>query len=105
MDTLTTDDLFDASWLPDTMPDIPDPSPEEAAMVATLMDQAKDLMAAKAKQRALRRKKEDPTGSPSEKISIRIPRALLGLLREQAALAGMPYQTFIKTKLHNAATT
>lgn len=103
MDTLNTDDLFDTSWLPDTMPDIPAPSPEEAAMVAILMDQAKDLMAAKGKQRALRRKNEGPTGSPSEKISIRIPRALLGLLREQAALAGMPYQTFIKAMLHDVA--
>lgn len=104
MDTLNADDLFDASWLHDTMPEIPDPSPEEAAMVATLMDQAKASMAAKAKQRALRRKKEDPTGSPSEKISIRIPRPLLGLLREQAALVGMPYQRFIKTMLHDVAT-
>lgn len=103
MDTLTTDDLFDTSWLPDTMPEIPDPSPEEAAMVATLMDQAKATMGANAKQRALRRKKEDPISSPSEKISIRIPRALLGLLREQAALAGMPYQTFIKAMLHDVA--
>lgn len=104
MDTLNTDNLLDASWLPDTMPDIPDPSPEEAALVTALMDQAKALMAAKATQRALRRKKEDPTGSPSEKISIRIPRPLLGLLREQAALAGMPYQTFIKIMLHDQAT-
>jgi len=104
MDTLNTDDLFDASWLPDTMPDIPDPSPEEAAMVAALMDEAKASMAAKAKLRALRRKKEDPASSPSEKISIRIPRALLGLLRKQAALAGMPYQTFINTVLHDQAT-
>lgn len=101
---MDTDLMQDTSWLDETMPDIPDPSPEEAAMVATLMDQAKASMAAKAKLRALRRKKEDPTCSPSEKISIRIPRPLLGLLREQAALAGMPYQTFIKTMLHNVAT-
>lgn len=105
MHTLDTNDMIDTSWLDDTMPEIPDPSPEEAVMVATLMDQAKALMAAKAHQRASRRKKEDPTTGPSEKISIRIPRALLGLLREQAALAGMPYQTFLKTMLHNAATT
>jgi len=104
MDTLNTDDLFDTSWLPDTMPEIPDPSPEDAAMVAALMEEAKALMAAKAKLRASRRKKEDPASSPSEKISIRIPRALLGLLREQAALAGMPYQTFINTMLHDQAT-
>lgn len=103
MDTLNTDDLFDTSWLPESMPEIPDASPEDAAMVAALMEEAKASMAAKAKLRALRRKKEDPASSPSEKISIRIPRALLGLLREQAALAGMPYQTLIKAILHNSA--
>ncbi len=73
-------------------------------MVTALMDQAKALMAAKAQLRASRRKKEDPTTGPSEKISIRIPRGLLGLLRERAALAGMPYQTFINTMLHDQAT-
>lgn len=95
MDALNTDDLFDTSWLPETMPEIPDPSPEEAAMVATLMDQAKALMAAKAKLRALRRKKEDPTAGPSEKISIRIPRAILDLVKAQAGLRGLGYQTHL----------
>lgn len=101
MDTPDTDDLWDASWLPDAMPDIPGPTPEEAAMVAALVGQAKATMAAKAQLRASRRKKEDPAAGPSEKISIRIPRPLLGLLREQAAQAGMPYQTFTKLMLHD----
>lgn len=95
MDTLNSDDLFDASWLPDTMPDIPEPLPEEAAMIATLMDQTKTLMAAKAKLRASRRKKEDPTAGPSEKISIRIPRAILDLVKAQAGLRGLGYQTHL----------
>ena len=101
MDTLNSDDLFDASWLDDTMPDIPDLAPEEAAMVERVVARAMAMKNAKPKPT---RKRGDPTGSPSEKISIRIPRPLLGLLREQAALAGMPYQTFIKTMLHDQAT-
>lgn len=101
MDTPSTDNLFDTSWLDDTMPEIPDLAPEDAAMVDRIVARAMAMQNAKPKPR---RKKEDPAGSPSEKISIRLPRALLGLLREQAALAGMPYQTFIKTMLHDQAT-
>lgn len=100
MDTLNTDDLFDASWLDDTMPDIPELAPEDAAMLERVVAYA--VAQHKAKPKRVR-KKEAPAASPSEKISIRIPRPLLGLLREQAALAGMPYQTFIKTMLHDQA--
>ena len=97
---MDADMMLDTSWLDNTMPDIPDLAPEEAAMVERVVARAMAMKNAKPKPT---RKREDPTGSPSEKISIRIPRALLGLLREQAALAGMPYQTFIKTMLHDVA--
>lgn len=103
MDTLNTDDLFNTSWLPESMPEIPDASPEEAAMLAALMDQAKASMAAKAKLRALRRKKEDLTAGPSQKISIRIPRAILDLLKAQAALRGLPYQTYLNHLIYEGA--
>lgn len=96
------DDLMqDTSWLDDAMPDIPDLTPEDAAMVDRVVARAVAMKNAKPKPM---RKKEDPAASPSEKISIRMPRPLLTLLREQAALAGMPYQTFIKTVLHDQAT-
>lgn len=104
MDTLNTDDLFDTSWLDDTPLDMPEISPEEEALVTAMMEQAKAVIAAKAQLLASRRKKEDNHAGPSEKISIRIPRPLMKLLREGAALAGMPYQTFINLTLHNAAT-
>lgn len=104
MDTLNTDDLFDTSWLDDAMPDIPELPPEDAAMVAAMMEQAKAEMAAKAKLRALRRKKEDLAAGPSEKISIRIPRPILDLLKAQAALRGLPYQTYLNHLLLTAAT-
>lgn len=104
MDTITEHDLFDTSGLDLTMPDIPDLSPDDETMVAALMNQAKAKMSAKAQLRASRRKMEDPTSGPSQKISIRLPRPLLGLLREQAALVGMPYQTYMNMMLHDAAT-
>lgn len=97
---MDTDLMLDTSWLDDAMPDIPDLAPEDAAMVERVVARAMAMKNAKPKPT---RKREDPAGSPSEKISIRIPRSLLDLLREQAALAGMPYQTFIKTMLHEVA--
>lgn len=104
MDTLSADDLLDISWLDEDMPEIPDSSPEEVAIVATLMDQAKALMTAKAKLRALKRKKEDLSAGPSKKISIRIPHPVLDLLKAQAAMRGVPYQTYLNHLLLTAAT-
>lgn len=104
MDTLISDDLFDTSWLDDAMPDIPELAPEEVAMVEAMMEQAKAEMAAKAKLRALRRKKEDLAAGPSQKITIRIPRVILDLLKTQAALRGLPYQTHLNHLLLTAAT-
>lgn len=104
MDTLSTDDLFDTSWLDETMPDIPELPPEDAAMVEAMMEKAKAGMAAKANLRALKRKKEDLAAGPSQKISIRIPRPILDLLKTQAALRGLPYQTYLNHLLLNAVT-
>ena len=104
MDTLNSDDLFDTSWLDENMPDIPELPPEELAMVEAMMERAKAETAAKAKLRALRRKKEDLAVGPSEKITIRIPRAILDLLKTQAALRGLPYQTHLNHLLLSAAT-
>lgn len=98
MHTTDTEDLLDASWLPDNLPEIPDLSPEDTEMVERFV-----AYAVARKNAQSRRKKEDPINSPSEKISIRIPKSLLGFLREQAALAGVPYQTFIKMKLYEEA--
>lgn len=104
MDTLNTDDLFDTSWLDEAMPDMPELPPEDVAMVAAMMEQAKAERAAKAKLRALRRKKEKLAAGPSEKITIRIPRPILDLLKAQAALRGVPYQTHVNHLLLTAAT-
>lgn len=62
-------------------------------------------IAAKAKLRASRRKKEDLAAGPSQKISIRIPRFILDLLKQQAQLRGLPYQTYINILLYEGATT
>jgi predicted DNA binding CopG/RHH family protein len=62
------------------------------------------MVAEKALQRASQRKKKESATSPSQKISIRLPKPLLDLLREQAAQYGTPYQTFIKTILYDIAT-
>lgn len=78
-------------------------TPDEEALVSSLVEKAKAITAAKAQLCASRRKREDLTNSPSQKISIRIPRPLLNLLRDQAADLGVPYQTYIKVLLHNAA--
>jgi len=104
MDTLKSDDLFDTSWLDENMLEIPELPPEELAMVEAMKEQTKAEMAAKAKLRALRRKKEDLAAGPSEKISIRIPRPILDLLKTQAALRGLPYQTYLNHLLLTAAT-
>lgn len=106
MDTLNpfgTDYLDDPSWLDTSMPEMPPLSPDEEAMLILVQSVAKTMVEAKAKQRASRRKKEEPASSQSQKISIRLPKYLLNLLRKQAALAGMHYQTFIKTMLHDLA--
>lgn len=104
MDTLDDSDIpdyfLDTTWLDDTMPDIPEPTPEEQDMVKRIVAYAVAHQKAKQKQR---RKQEDSAGGPSQKISIRLPRPLLSLLKEHAALAGMPYQTYIKTMLHDVA--
>lgn len=106
MDTLNlfgTDYLDDSSWLDtSSMPEMPDLSPEDEAMVALVQKAAQKLVAEKANIRASRRKKEEPASSPSQKITIRLPKPLLDLLRKQAAKYGMPYQTFIRTILHDA---
>lgn len=104
MDTLKPDDLFDSSWLDENMLDIPELPPEELAMIEAMMEQTKAEMAAKAKLRALRRKKEDLAAGPSKKISIRIPRPILDLLKTQAALRGLPYQTYLNHLIYEGAT-
>ncbi|UCV28413.1 CopG family antitoxin [Ferribacterium limneticum] len=102
MDTLNpfgTDYLDDPSWLDTTMPEMPALSPEEEAMLVLVQKAAQKLVAEKASQQPSRRKKEDPASSPSQKITIRLPKYLLDLLRGKAAQFGMPYQTYIKTIL------
>lgn len=83
-------------------------APEDEALIASLVEQANSLNTNKATLRAMMRAsmrmKEDPKSGPSEKISIRLPRPLLTLLRQQARLLGIPYQTYIKTMLHDVAT-
>jgi predicted DNA binding CopG/RHH family protein len=104
MDTLNSDDLFDISWLDEAMPDIPELPPEDVAMVEAMMEQAKAERVAKAKLRGLRRKKEDLAAGPSQKITIRIPRPILDLLKTQAALRGLPYQTYLNHLIYQGAT-
>lgn len=107
MDTpnlFSTDYLDDPSWLDTTMPEMPDLTPEDEAMLVLVQKAAQKLVAEKARQQASRRKKEDPASSRSQKITIRLPKYLLDLLRDKAAKFGMPYQTYIKTILHDSAT-
>lgn len=107
MDMLEPADMsefFDGSLLEAASMEVIEMTPEEEAIVSSLVAKAKEVMASKAQLRASQRKKEDQANSPSQKISIRLPKPLLGLLRQHAALLGIPYQTLIKTMLHNAAT-
>lgn len=111
MDMLEPADMsefFDGSLL-DLEPMEPiEMAPEDEALIASLVEQAKSLNTDKATlrtmMRASRRKKEDLKAGPCEKISIRLPRSLLTLLRQQARFLGIPYQTYIKTMLHDVAT-
>lgn len=107
MDMLEPADLsefFDGSPLDVAPMEVIEMTPEEDAMVSALVARAKEVMAAKAQLWASQRKREDQASSPSQKISIRLPKPLLNLLRNKAAQFGMPYQTFIKTVLQDAAT-
>lgn len=107
MDTQNTasmTDLFDAAWLDDAPLEIPEMTAEDEAMVAKLMAASKADIETKAKLRALRRKKEDLAAGPSQKISIRIPRPILDLLKTQAALRGLPYQTYLNHLIYEGAT-
>lgn len=101
MDALSADDLENERWMNEYLRISPELSPGEAARFEAMLKEARAVV--DAKLRMPRRKKEDATAGPSEKISIRIPRPLLSLIREQAALAGMPYQTLIKSMLHDFA--
>lgn len=102
MDTTTPIDPFgDTSWLDTSFPTLPELSPEMKATIDALESYVTTKVKGKPKPIP---KKEDQATGPSQKISIRLPKPLLELLRKQAALAGMPYQTFIKALLHNAIT-
>lgn len=110
MDNLDLPDLadcFDHSLECEPMEPI-EMAPEDEALIASLVEQAKRINADKATLRAVMRaskgKREAPKAGPSEKISIRLPRPLLTILRQQARLLGIPYQTYIKTMLHDVAT-
>ncbi|UCV22854.1 CopG family antitoxin [Ferribacterium limneticum] len=106
MDSLGLPDCFDSTLVGEPMEPV-EMSEEDEALIASLVEQAKKLNTDKATlratMRASRRKKEDPKSGPSEKISIRLPRPLLTMLRQQARLLGIPYQTYIKTMLHDVA--
>lgn len=109
MDNLDLPDLadcFDPSLVVEPMEPI-EMAPEDEALITSLVEQAKNLNMDKASLRAVmrasRRKKEDPKSGPSEKISIRVPRPILNLLRQQARLLGIPYQTYLNTMLHDVA--
>lgn len=99
-------EFFDPTMVGEPMEPI-EMTPEDEALIASLVEQAKSLNTDKATLRAVmrasRRKKEDPKSGPSEKISIRLPRSLLTMLRQQARLLGIPHQTYIKTMLHDVA--
>lgn len=107
MDTIQTPSLEEILGT-DYLDDIPilsiDMTPEDEAMAWGLVEKAKIVMAERAQLRASRRKKEDPETSQSQKISIRLPKYLLRLLKERAAAIGLPYQSFIKVWLHQAVT-
>jgi predicted DNA binding CopG/RHH family protein len=104
MDSLSdigiTDDVFDTSWLDDTIPDMPKLTPEEQAETWRFVALAAMRKNAEPKPP---RKREDPDTGPSKKISIRVLRPILDLLKEQAAARGMGYQTYMNMMLHDAA--
>lgn len=53
-------------------------------------------------RRLTKRKLAALTTGPSKVLSIRIPKEDVALAREQAAKKGLPYQTYIKSLLHEA---
>ena len=59
---MDADLMLDTSWLDNTMPDIPDLTPDDAAMVERVVARAVAMKNAKPKPM---RKKEDPAASPS----------------------------------------
>lgn len=94
----TIDPMMDASWLDASLPTLADIdlAPEGEAEVARFTAWAVALASQHKTKRAIReamRKREDPNGSPTKKISVRIPRPVLDLLRRRAAECGLPYQT------------
>lgn len=96
--TIPIDPFGDTSWLDTSFPTLPELAPDMRATIDAL--EAYVATKVKGKPKSMPKKEDQSTG-PSQKISIRLPKPLLELLRKQAALAGMPYQTFIKTMLHD----
>lgn len=106
MDSLELPDCFEPSLVVEPMEAI-EMAPEDEALIASLVEQAKNLNTDKGTLRAVmragKRKKEAPKAGPSEKISIRVPRSIMSLLRQQARLLGIPYQTYLNAMLHDVA--
>lgn len=111
MDTTLPDLADDTSWLDSPeydLPELPALSAEDEAMIEIVEEQVKVIMQVTAElekerraQRAAQRKKEDPALSPSEKISIRVPKHVMEKLRTEAKRAGIPYQTLINSILYD----
>ena len=102
MDNLDTDidgilDIGIDLTLPD---DIPAPTAEEMRLLAPLLPP--DF----GKQPTTKPKKLAPASLTrySEKISMRIPRPVLALLKEEAKRRGIPYQTFLNMILGQLVT-
>lgn len=93
------DDLFDLDTDLTFCDDIPTVTPEEMQAISHLLppDFGKPKMT----------KTKNPAPSSltlfTEKISIRIPRPILAILKEQAKRRGVPYQTYINMMLNEAA--
>lgn len=98
-----TDDMHDTGWLDDALAPVLslELSPEDEAEIERFVAYATMRKDAKPKPQ---RKREDNASGLSKKISIRIARSLLDLLKEQAAILGIPYQTYMNLLLHDAAT-
>lgn len=96
----TPDDILDIGidlTLPD---DIPEPTAEEMRLLAPLLPpNFGNQPTTKARKPA-----ESSMTRYSEKISMRIPRPILALLKEEAKRRGVPYQTFLNMILGQHAT-
>ena len=81
-----------------TMPEVPDSTPDELAAVKQLLNHIA------AKSTTKRQRSAEGKSPMSEKISIRIPRPILAMIKESAQRRGMGYQVLVNELLREATT-